>query len=542
MPYKNEHSCRLQDPKKYKSFARKNCDQKHKGKCIDVIYGIKEVKASAEVAAVLHALPWLNQRLYDAGEFAFVNGKVYQARKSNRGKRPPNADCWKLVSEVQSLRFATKIWTASEVKSICKERKGTFEAAGKSKKNQQTAMAVKYNCECIKCGYQEKSDKHCASLKCPKCGGQMRRKERPGPGQDKNTAPQTACSFGEECQICFVEDEEKDYDLEVVAYSGKIIPKHWFWGNVAFDLKGCKFDKPKTPILEEHERAIHLAYSKEQEVIDAVRLQCRFLTNTRAQEIKQDMKEGFPMQASVFILPLEIERLKTEKDKAEVNGQTINGPGSIFRKSVIREASLCTLGADKYTKSAIAAKETETKISFNVLEKEGSFEDMEMELITMEQLTEDRPDLAAELMASGVDKGMKETRELFGEFAEKFGDDPVLCIEQFKKGASIEEATAAQNEKLKASNEAMAKAAKEAAAKAAATNANANAAEQEFSDEQTETDSSHGDGSQLKGEAKWKDEFSKSEDLQGQFKTEEAYIAFKKHDEAGEVHIAGRKE
>lgn len=43
--------------------------------------------------------------------------------------------------------------------------------------------AQTFNCECIKCGNKITTDKHCADLKCPKCGGQMRRAERPGPGQ-----------------------------------------------------------------------------------------------------------------------------------------------------------------------------------------------------------------------------------------------------------------------------------------------------------------------------------------------------------------------
>jgi len=43
---------------------------------------------------------------------------------------------------------------------------------------------AKYDCECIKCGYKMSSDKHCRELKCPKCGGQMRRSSRPGPGQE----------------------------------------------------------------------------------------------------------------------------------------------------------------------------------------------------------------------------------------------------------------------------------------------------------------------------------------------------------------------
>ena len=43
---------------------------------------------------------------------------------------------------------------------------------------------AKYNCECIKCGYKMTSDKHCKDIKCPKCGGTMRRVERPGPGEE----------------------------------------------------------------------------------------------------------------------------------------------------------------------------------------------------------------------------------------------------------------------------------------------------------------------------------------------------------------------
>jgi len=41
----------------------------------------------------------------------------------------------------------------------------------------------KFDCECIECGYKIKSEKHCADFKCPECGAQMRRAERPGPGQ-----------------------------------------------------------------------------------------------------------------------------------------------------------------------------------------------------------------------------------------------------------------------------------------------------------------------------------------------------------------------
>jgi len=40
-----------------------------------------------------------------------------------------------------------------------------------------------FKCVCLKCGYSESSSAHCNTLKCPKCGGDMRRKNRPGKGR-----------------------------------------------------------------------------------------------------------------------------------------------------------------------------------------------------------------------------------------------------------------------------------------------------------------------------------------------------------------------
>jgi len=42
----------------------------------------------------------------------------------------------------------------------------------------------KYKCSCIDCGWETESDKHCKDIKCDKCGGTMRRSDRPGPGEE----------------------------------------------------------------------------------------------------------------------------------------------------------------------------------------------------------------------------------------------------------------------------------------------------------------------------------------------------------------------
>ncbi|OGN96130.1 MAG: hypothetical protein A2Y89_07045 [Chloroflexi bacterium RBG_13_51_18] len=76
MPYPNEHACRLEEPGKYEKFSRKNCGEKHEGKCIDVIYGIKSGK-----------------------------------------------------SEIQALRYKKDVWDEDDARAHCKSRKGKFEAA-----------------------------------------------------------------------------------------------------------------------------------------------------------------------------------------------------------------------------------------------------------------------------------------------------------------------------------------------------------------------------------------------------------------------------
>ena len=42
---------------------------------------------------------------------------------------------------------------------------------------------ISITCECLKCGYTTSTQGHCADMTCPKCGGEMRRKDRPGIGR-----------------------------------------------------------------------------------------------------------------------------------------------------------------------------------------------------------------------------------------------------------------------------------------------------------------------------------------------------------------------
>jgi len=66
---------------------------------------------------------------------------------------------------------------------------------------------AKYDCECIDCGYEMTSDKHCKEIKCPECGGTMRRAERPGPGEDSKSEEETFPEKEEEPNKSFSVDE-----------------------------------------------------------------------------------------------------------------------------------------------------------------------------------------------------------------------------------------------------------------------------------------------------------------------------------------------
>jgi len=68
---------------------------------------------------------------------------------------------------------------------IAKEsEKEESEDEKKKKEEEESEEDKSFNCECLKCGHKVKSDDHCKELKCPKCGGEMRRLERPGPGTE----------------------------------------------------------------------------------------------------------------------------------------------------------------------------------------------------------------------------------------------------------------------------------------------------------------------------------------------------------------------
>ena len=90
------------------------------------------------------------------------------------------------------------------------------------------AEKAKYDCECIECGEKLTSDKHCKDIKCPKCGGTMRREERPGPGEKSKeiiTKPEETEKYiripVNDCKITATIDIDKKQGITAL-YCGKV--------------------------------------------------------------------------------------------------------------------------------------------------------------------------------------------------------------------------------------------------------------------------------------------------------------------------------
>jgi len=140
-------------------------------------------KSVSELPAWVRKLPLKRQR-----QFMHVWNSVYQSCIDNGND----------ASRCESRAFAAaRSVVAKKVKSLSEISTLSFHLDDTSKivemlskftppytiEQMQEDVGEKFKCECLKCGYVMESDKHCADIKCPKCGGTMRRVDRPGQGR-----------------------------------------------------------------------------------------------------------------------------------------------------------------------------------------------------------------------------------------------------------------------------------------------------------------------------------------------------------------------
>jgi len=214
----------------------------------------------------------------------------------------------------------------------------------------------------------------------------------------------------EDCIQFRAGEDDKADQMQIKVYSGRVIPNHWYWDNLVVDLDGMRF-AGRFPILEEHERDKKIGFSTKRPVVtdDYTLLigpeNVQFVDTEESQKFRRLSRQGFPYQASMYAKPTEIQRL-ARNETADVNGFKFKGPGTIWRKSLFKEASIAVFGFDPNTRARAFAEDDFVELAgiepINELSDDAkSTEDhMPDENITVEQFKEQSPDAYKELVDS----------------------------------------------------------------------------------------------------------------------------------------------
>ena len=213
------------------------------------------------------------------------------------------------------------------------------------------------------------------------------------------------------------EGESKKRKFKGVAYAGGRVDGHWYWGRsgVVFDLDGIEIDKP-TALLEEHFSSGRVGVVKQVSTTGKIEVEGDFLSNTKAKEIVQDSDDGFPFQMSMYIDPGSIEEVSNGKSVV-VNGQTFEGPITVFRQNRIREFTICTTGADRNTSiNAFSGKQQTKQEDTNVTELEQAKE-------AQKQAEKQRDDALAELNKFKADQRAENIASLQKELNTTFSTE-----------------------------------------------------------------------------------------------------------------------
>ena len=164
-------------------------------------------------------------------------------------------------------------------------------------------------------------------------------------------------------------DGKRTRTVSGVANSGAPIEGHWFWGNLAIDLKGLKIGRQDKPILRDHRSDQVLGYTKKiAKTEHGLEFEGAIFDATEAgREVVELMDRGMPWQMSVYVPPSKVREVAADEE-VEVNGHKMRGPGAVFTASRLREVTITAVGADENTRAAAFAggdEEVEVEVEIN---------------------------------------------------------------------------------------------------------------------------------------------------------------------------------
>ena len=278
----------------------------------------------------------------------------------------------------------------------------------------------------------------------------------------ETTAPKDACVFAWQGGVRFATGEGGDENrFSIEAYDGRVIPDHWYWGNLAFDLEGLAFASEPLPVLDSHWTSSRLGVTTKQKIGRKVTFEGRFLGNPDAQQLRGDMQDGFPMQASLSLIPRVIERVM-EGASVKVNGHTLKGPGVVFRKALIDEVSMCVFGAVPNTRSTAFADNDRQQVQFSVIGKDITMTDEnQATVLTAESFKAEHSEVYQAVFEAGKAEGLQAEKNRFAALKQACGEDRELLVTAFAEGRdeswALREANGRLSTRLKAAHEQLAK-------------------------------------------------------------------------------------
>lgn len=143
-----------------------------------------------------------------------------------------------------------------------------------------------------------------------------------------------------------------------VAYSGQVIPNHYWWGNVIFDLSSIEPPAKAFPALVNHDGDAVAGFIDDFNIEpDGIKIggPLIFADGYKGKYVADGSDAGFPWQMSVCIKPGSIEEVAPGTSVA-VNGQSLEGPLTIFRNSKLTEVSFTPTGWDANTSAAAMSR------------------------------------------------------------------------------------------------------------------------------------------------------------------------------------------
>ncbi len=344
--------------------------------------------------------------------------------------------------------------------------------------------------------------------------------------------------------VCFADDDGKVGNRIQLQLCDGSVSLHWFWGNMAFNLAGITLAKERIPILFAHDTDQRLGMSTGHSTEPAFVLDGEFLSNPKAAEIKQDVTDGFEFESSLrFDMDKGVITHVKDGESVVVNGNRLEGPGTVFEKSTIMEGSICVFGAQD---------NCSTKVFYEI----NNRKDVKMAKLKLEQFKADNPDLFEEIRKAAHDEGKAEGVQgqiVLFKAIQDVCPDPAVAAKCFNDGLDADAAKTAYLESENASLKAKLAAKddgetelSEAERKAQVVlDGKASAAQMEFADDATKVKKKKGVS---EDEAKMTDKqlqerFDNSDELKEEFGLDGfgSYKAFVRHNAKGAVKILDRK-